>query len=153
LAYHAKNESWYTLEYIHPRAWYTPFLKTLTAKLYRCGCGYHSSILGFLELYLRRDFERNVTSSLSNPLFLKVKNGRVVATAATVPRYTIILQPKFAKMWVLCKFPSFFPGLLGTGNPEVVGSSPAKPQTPTTQIYMDLSYIDPEARVLNYFFK
>jgi len=41
----------------------------------------------------------------------------------------------------------------GTVNPEVVGSIPAKTQKPRTQIYMDLSYIDPQSRVLNYCFK
>ena len=37
---------------IHPQAWYTPFLKTLTAKQswYRRGCGYRSSIFDFLKL-------------------------------------------------------------------------------------------------------
>jgi len=40
-------------------------------------------------------------------------------------------------------------------NPEVVGSIPAKTQKKKmrTQIYMDLRYIDPQARVLNYFYK
>jgi len=54
---------------------------------YRRGCGYCSSILDFLELYLRRHpgLERNVTSSLPNQLFQKVEDGRAVATAATVP--------------------------------------------------------------------
>ena len=37
-----------------------------------------------LDLYLRRDLEHNVTSLLPNPLFQKDKDGRVVATAATV---------------------------------------------------------------------
>jgi len=75
-------------ENIHPGAWYTPFLKTLTAKWswYRRGCGYQCSILDFMEMYLHRDFEDKVTSSLPNPLFKKVKDGTVVVTAATVPR-------------------------------------------------------------------
>jgi len=55
---------------------------------YRRGCGFRSrsSVLDFLELYLRRDFEDKVSSSLPNPLFKKVKDGTVVVTAATVPR-------------------------------------------------------------------
>ena len=39
--------------------------------------------------------------------------------------------------------------LYGTVSPEVVGSIPAKLTKPRTQIYMDLSYIDPKARVIN----
>jgi len=37
-----------------------------------------------------------------------------------------------------------------TVNPEVVDLIPTKLQEPRTQIYMDLNYIDPQARVLNY---
>jgi len=43
-------------------------------------------VLKYLELYLRRDLEHNVASSLPNPLFQKDKGCRVVATAATVTR-------------------------------------------------------------------
>ena len=38
----------------------------------------------------------------------------------------------------------------GTVNPEVVGSIPAKTKKTRTQICMDLSYLDPQARVLKY---
>jgi len=38
-------------------------------------------------------------------------------------------------------------------NPEVVSSIPVNTQNPKTQIYMDLSHIGPQARMLNYFFK
>jgi len=56
---------------IHLQALCTPFLRTLTAKWswYRRSCGYRSSILGFLELYLRKDLKHNVTSSLPFPSF------------------------------------------------------------------------------------
>jgi len=87
---------------IHPQVWYTPFLKTLTAKwsLYRRGCGYRTSVLDFLELYLRRDLEHNVTSLLPNQLFQKVEDWRAVATAATVPRP--FCCQSFQKCGVLC---------------------------------------------------
>jgi len=38
-----------------------------------------------LDLYLRKDLEHYVTSSLPNLLFQKVKDGRMVATA--IPRH------------------------------------------------------------------
>jgi len=38
----------------------------------------------------------------------------------------------------------------GTVNPEVVRSIPAKTPKPRTPIYMNLSYMDPETRALNY---
>jgi len=41
----------------------------------------------------------------------------------------------------------------GTADAEVVGSIPAKTQKTRTQVYMDLSYKDPRARVLKYCFK
>ena len=52
MRYHAQNSLWYTPLKYSSKAWYTPFLKTLTAKWswYRRGCGYHhSSVLVFLE--------------------------------------------------------------------------------------------------------
>ena len=64
----------------------TPHLKTAKWSWYCRGCNYHSSIRIFLELYLRRDLEHNVTSSHPKTLFQKDKNERAVATAQTVPR-------------------------------------------------------------------
>jgi len=53
---------------------------------YHLSSVYHSSILDFLELHLRRVLEHNVQSSLPNPLFQRDKDGRAAATAATLPR-------------------------------------------------------------------
>ena len=54
------------------------------SRLWR-GCGYRSSILDCLKLYLRRDLEHNVRSSLPKPLFRKVDDRRAVAAVTTVP--------------------------------------------------------------------
>jgi len=73
---------------IHPQAWYTTSLKNLTAKWswYRRSRGYRSSILDFLE-QLVGERACNIVFKFPAQVHLqKVEDGRVVATAATVPR-------------------------------------------------------------------
>ena len=73
---------------IHPQAWYTPFLKTLTAKWswYHHGCGYHSSVLEFLEQRVGEQASSIVFEVPVQPQLQKLEDWRVVARAATVPR-------------------------------------------------------------------
>jgi len=72
-------------------------LKTLTAQWswYRRGCGYCSSILDFLELYLRRDLEHNVVAP--QPAVPESRGWK--SSSHSRDGTATILLSKFAKMW------------------------------------------------------
>jgi len=72
-------------------------LKTLTAQWswYRRSCGYCSSILDFLELYLRRDLEHNVLAP--QPAVPESRGWK--SSSHSRDGITTILLSKFAKNW------------------------------------------------------